>query len=117
MGSVDVNQNNSQNISIQGSGNKFSNIVTDLNLINYSPEIQSCVNKSITELKQNNQTKLNTNNTNNTIIKSESKNKALTSSNNIANSKNKIISKQDNDMKSKQKSISIQKTNNYTAIF
>ena len=100
--SVNINQDNSQNIVITGDGNTLENISQKMNLTSYAPKIQKCLQDSLTKIASANVTNLSTKSSKKTDAKNSSDNSTTQKSDAKMESTNKISTYQKNKMKSDQ---------------
>ena len=56
--SININQDNSQNIVVSGDGNTLSNITQSMNLTSYGPTVQKCMQDAVSEMSSANKTDL-----------------------------------------------------------
>lgn len=83
--SINMKQDNSQNLVATGDGNSIKNIIQKMNLNSYGPEITECMQKSLIQLSQDNKIKLVSDSNNETIAATKSTNKTkLVGANKIA---------------------------------
>lgn len=56
--SINMNQNNSQNIVVSGDGNTLENISQSMNLTSYGPEVKKCLQDAINQQESKNTSKI-----------------------------------------------------------
>ena len=98
--SINMNQDNSQNIVVTGSGNTMENVTQQMNLNSYGPEIKKCMQDAVNNMQSKNQNVLKAKNKNETSSKQISDNKIA--------SKTATSVKNENTNKTDQKSDSTQ---------
>jgi hypothetical protein len=111
--SININQDNSQNIIVSGDGNTLSNITQKMNLTSYGPSVKKCMQDAVTKMATKNKTDLsskkeNTDKTSN--VGSNSSESASTNANKSTSdnttgqsSSNDQSTKQSNDQSSSMK--------------
>jgi coenzyme F420-reducing hydrogenase alpha subunit len=108
--SVNINQDNSQNLVSSGDGNTLENITQKMNLTSYGPKIQKCMQDAVSKIESANVTKGDLASKNNTASKTASKNatanKVATQIKQESKNTTEQVSKsvQDTTQKSEQKS-------------
>jgi hypothetical protein len=100
--SININQDNSQNIVVAGSGNTMENITQQMNLTSYGPEVKKCMQDAVTNIQSQNQNVLKSKNKNVTSSKQISENKIASKT--ATSTKNENINKTDQKSDSTQKS-------------
>lgn len=104
--SINIEHDNSQNLVATGDGNIIKNISQKMNLNSYDPEIKDCMQKSLTQLSQNNKTKLINDNNNETIVATKSINKTKSIAANKTTLDNSVATIQKSARKSTSKQTS-----------
>jgi cobalamin biosynthesis Mg chelatase CobN len=94
--SININQDNSQNIVVSGDGNTLENISQKMNLTSYGPEVQKCMQDAVNKMAQKSATSLSSDKSNSTSAQSASQNKSGSSSKNASSSSNDISNSQRN---------------------
>ena len=94
--SININQDNSQNIVVSGDGNTMKNITQKMNLTSYGPKIQKCMQDAVSKIESANVTDLDSENSN----KTSSSNKGSNSTTNLSENAAKSTSKNDTSQKS-----------------
>ena len=107
--SININQDNSQNIVITGDGNTLENVTQKMNLTSYAPSVQKCMQDAVTNMSSKNKTGLESSSANSTAVSSKSDNKSAMSSDNRLSSSNDISTRQSSSMRSSQRQSSSQK--------
>ena len=64
--SININQDNSQNIVVSGDGNTLENISQSMNLTSYGPSVEKCMQDAVSEMSSANQTDLSAESSNKT---------------------------------------------------
>mgnify|MGYP007047347945 CR=1 FL=1 len=108
--SININQDNSQNIVVSGDGNTLSNITQSMNLTSYGPTVQKCMQDAVSEMASANQTDLAASKSNETGASNTSQNSNdNTSTNSNTNTSSNTSGQsssntQSNEQKTEQKS-------------
>ena len=108
--SININQDNSQNIVVTGDGNTLENVSQKMNLTSYAPSVQKCMQDAVTKMASQNKTDLTSKKTGSTSAASSSQIESESTTNNESGSSNDIKndqfsdSKQGSQQSSKQKS-------------
>jgi trimeric autotransporter adhesin len=92
--SININQDNSQNIVVTGDGNTLENVSQKMNLTSYGPTVQKCMQDAVTKMASANKTDLSAKKANAATAKSDSKNTSGSSSDNTSGVSNKISNEQ-----------------------
>ena len=99
--SININQDNSQNIIVSGDGNTLENINQKMNLTSYGPSVQKCMQKAVSDMSSANKTDLSAESSNTTATSDNSS--ANTSTNTSDNtSRNSTEQKSDSSQSSSQ---------------
>ena len=101
--SININQNNSQNLVVSGDGNTLENISQKMNLSTYGPKIQKCMQEAVSKIVSNNKTTLDSKNLSETASSNVSDNKASNLSENTAKSSSENATSQKSDSKQSSK--------------
>jgi len=107
--SININQDNSQNIVITGDGNTLENVTQKMNLTSYAPEVQKCMQKAVTKMASANKAALSDKNTSSTSATSETKSSSSASSRFSASTRNRASTDQSSRMSSEQSQTSKQR--------
>ena len=82
--SININQDNSQNIVVSGDGNTLSNITQSMNLTSYGPNVQKCMQDAVSEMASNNKTDLSAESSNSTGSETSGSNSAANTGSNTS---------------------------------
>lgn len=82
--SININQDNSQNIVVSGDGNTLSNITQSMNLTSYGPTVQKCMQDAVSEMSSANKTDLSAESSNSTGSESSGNNSSSNSGSNTS---------------------------------
>jgi len=80
--SININQDNSQNIVVSGDGNTLSNISQSMNLTSYGPSVQKCMQDAVSEMSSANKTDLSAESANSTGSETSGSNSSSNSGSN-----------------------------------
>ena len=108
--SININQDNSQNIVVTGDGNTLENISQKMNLTSYAPSVQKCMQDAVTEMASKNQTDLATKKANKSSAASDSSTTSESASDNQSGSSNDLSSGQSSQSSQKDAQSSTQKS-------
>ena len=102
--SININQDNSQNIIVSGDGNTLSNITQKMNLTSYGPSVQKCMQNAVNKMASNNKTDLSAESSNETGTTASSDNTSANKSANTSDntSSNSTEQKSDSSQTSSQ---------------
>jgi hypothetical protein len=104
--SININQDNSQNIVVTGDGNTLENVSQKMNLTSYGPKVQKCMQDAVTKMASASKTSLSDSSANSTSSSSANSNETKQTS---ANS-NSV----ENDLSTSQKSSNKQSSSQST---
>ena len=82
--SININQDNSQNIVVTGDGNTLSNIEQKMNLTSYGPTVKKCMQDAVSKMASANTTDLSTKKANQSGTSNTSENSSAASSDNAS---------------------------------
>ena len=82
--SININQDNSQNIVVSGDGNTLNNITQSMNLTSYGPEVKKCMQDAVSEMSSANKTDLSAEASNSTGSQSSGSNSASNTGSNTS---------------------------------
>ena len=82
--SININQDNSQNIVVSGDGNTLSNITQSMNLTSYGPNVQKCMQDAVSEMASANKTDLSAESSNSTGSETSGSNSAANTGSNTS---------------------------------
>ena len=102
--SININQDNSQNIIVSGDGNTLENINQKMNLTSYGPSVRKCMQKAVSDMSSANKTDLSAESTNETGTTTSSDNTSANTSANTSDntSRNSTEQKSDSSQSSSQ---------------
>jgi len=92
--SINVNQDNSQNIVVSGDGNTLSNITQSMNLTSYGPNVQKCMQDAVNKMASANTTDLASSKANETGSSNTSSNANENTSTNTTSNESKNTTEQ-----------------------
>jgi len=92
--SININQDNSQNIVVTGDGNTLENVSQKMNLTSYGPKVQKCMQDAVTKMASANKTSLSDSSANSTSSASSNSNDTSLSSKNASSTKNDLSTSQ-----------------------
>ena len=102
--SININQDNSQNIIVSGDGNTLENINQKMNLTSYGPSVKKCMQKAVSNMSSANQTDLSAESSDETGTTASSDNSSANTSANTSDntSRNSTEQKSDSSQSSSQ---------------
>jgi len=92
--SININQDNSQNIVVSGDGNTLENISQKMNLTSYGPNVQKCMQDAVNKMASASKTDMSSKKAGSTTAQSGSSNTTSAVSENTSGSSADISSKQ-----------------------
>jgi thiol:disulfide interchange protein len=104
--SININQDNSQNIVVSGDGNTLSNITQTMNLTSYGPTVQKCMQDAVSEMSSANKTDLSAESSNTTAAENSGSNTSSNTGSNTSDntSTNETAQSSSSDQTTSQKS-------------
>ena len=95
--SININQDNSQNIVVSGDGNTLENISQKMNLTSYGPDVQKCMQNAVSKMSTANTTDLESSNSNSASASSSGSNSSSNATDNSSSSSSNNSTKQKSD--------------------
>jgi len=95
--SINVNQDNSQNIVVSGDGNTLENISQKMNLTSYGPEVKKCMQDAVSKMDSANTTDLDSSKSNTAASSTSGSNSSSNASDNSSSSTSKNSTTQKSD--------------------